>query len=186
MSPLPVFETPEHELIKRILQGEKEHFRVLVERYQGAVWSLGMGFFRNAEDTRDFVQDVFLKVFRSLGSFEGRARFSTWLYRIAYNTAINSVKRRKEYQSLSGDFDIPDGDTPERHAMRRAGKEAVQEALKELPERYRVCVDLFFFHDLPYPEIETITGFPVNTIKSHVFRAKALLRQRLGDFAEGD
>jgi len=182
----PAAQAPDSEIIKRILQGEKDYFRILVERYQAAVWSLGMGFFRNTDDTRDFVQDVFLKVFRSLGGFQGRSLFSTWLYRIAYNTAINSIKRRKEYQSLSSDFEIADGDSPERQAMRKAGRDAVREAVKELPERFRVCVDLFFFHDLPYPEIETITGFPVNTIKSHVFRAKARLRQSLSDFEQGD
>ncbi len=176
----------EQELVQCILQGDKALFKVLVERYQGALWSLGMGFFRNGEDSRDFVQEVFIKVYRNLSSFEGRSRFSTWLYRIAYNTAINSVKRKREYLSLAEDFDIPDTDTPERQAMRAAGKMAVQEALKKLPERYRICIDLFFFHDLSYPEIEKITGFPVNTIKSHVFRAKQQLRKSLDDFSEGD
>jgi RNA polymerase sigma-70 factor (ECF subfamily) len=172
-------------IVERVVAGEAELFRVLVERHQRAVYGLGFSFFRNAEDAADFTQDVFLKAFRSLASFQGRARFSTWLYRIAYNAAINSVKRRKEYLSLAEDHEVPDLDGPERQTLRSFACDAVREAIKELPERYRLCVDLYFFYDRSYPEIEAVTGFPVNTIKSHVFRAKKLLRERLRDEAEG-
>ena len=178
----------DHLIVSQILAGQKDLFRLLVQHHERAVFGLGLSFFRNREDASDFVQDVFLKVFRNLSGFEGRSRFSTWLYRIAYNTAINEVNRRKEYQSLA-DEDVEKltnvDDTPERILIRNAAKEAVREALEELPERFRVCVDLFFFYDRSYQEIETITGFPVNTIKSHVFRAKVLLREKLELLKEG-
>ncbi|GAB1483541.1 sigma-70 family RNA polymerase sigma factor [Treponema sp.] len=172
-------------IVQRVIAGESELFGQLVRRHQRAVYGLGLSFFRNGEDADDFVQDVFLKAFRSLSSFQGRSRFSTWLYRIAYNTAINGVKRRKEYRSLAEDEEIPDFDSPERRVLRLYAQEAVTEAIKELPERYRICIDLYFFYDRSYPEIEAVTGFPVNTIKSHVFRAKQLLRKRLSNEAEG-
>jgi RNA polymerase sigma-70 factor (ECF subfamily) len=140
---------------------------------------MGQSFFRNTEDAGDFTQEVLLKAYRSLAAFQGRSRFSTWLYRIAYNTAINGVTRRKEYRSLAEDEYPGDRDNPERTLMRRVVKEAVVKAVTELPERYRICVDLFFFYERSYQEIEVITGFPVNTIKSHVFRAKKLLREKL-------
>jgi RNA polymerase sigma-70 factor (ECF subfamily) len=95
---------------------------------------------------------------------------------------VNGVNRRKEYHSLAegeAELEASDGDTPERQLIRKAVKEAVSASLKELPERYRVCIDMFFFYDCSYQEIEAITGFPVNTIKSHVFRAKKLLREKL-------
>jgi RNA polymerase sigma-70 factor (ECF subfamily) len=169
-------------IVGQVISGQKDLFRLLVRRYERAVYGMGMSFFRNTEDASDFTQEVFLKVYRSLSRFEGRSRFSTWLYKIAYNTAINGVNRRKEYQSLAdedADKLVTDGDTPERVLLRNAAQEAIQAALKELPERFRVCVDLFFFYDRSYQEIEVITGFPVNTIKSHVFRAKKLLREKL-------
>jgi RNA polymerase sigma-70 factor (ECF subfamily) len=78
-----------------------------------------------------------------------------------------------------------DAVTPEYDAIRDAIRTAVQTAVAGLPERYRVCIDLFFFYERSYQEIEAITGYPVNTIKSHVFRAKKLLREQLADFAEG-
>jgi RNA polymerase sigma-70 factor (ECF subfamily) len=143
---------------------------------------MGVSFLRNEEDASDFTQDVFLKVYRNLPRFERRSRFSTWLYKIAYNTAVNGVNRRKEYRSLAEDEEgASDGDTPERLLIREATRDAVRESLGELPERYRICIDLFFFYDRSYQEIEAITGFPLNTVKSHVFRAKKLLRESLED-----
>jgi RNA polymerase sigma-70 factor (ECF subfamily) len=171
--------------VAQILGGDRDKFRLLVERHEKAVYGMGMSFFRNADDARDFTQDVFLKAFRSLGSFQGRSRFSTWLYRIAYNTALNMKERRKEYRSLSEEEEIRDDETPERGAIRQAVCLAVRQAVSELPERYRICIDLYFFYERSYEEIEKITGMPVNTIKSHVFRAKKLLREKLQGYIEG-
>ena len=174
-------------IVSQIVAGQKDLFRLLVTRYKQPVYGMGLSFFRNAEDASDFTQEVFLKVYRSLPHFEERSRFSTWLYKIAYNTAINGVNRRKEFQSLAEVVVEPrDGDTPERLMIRKAAREAVLASLEELPERYRVCIDLFFFYDCSYREIEVITGFSVNTIKSHVFRAKKLLREKLGGIRGSD
>jgi len=168
-------------IVSQITSGQKDLFRLLIRRYGRPVYGMGMSFFRNAEDASDFAQEVFLKVYRSLPRFEERSRFSTWLYKIAYNTAINGLNRRKEFQSLAEvDGEPVDGDTPERQAIRGAARDAVLASLRELPERYRVCIDLSFFYGCSYREIEMITGFPVNTVKSHVFRAKKLLREKLG------
>ncbi|MCL2834190.1 MAG: sigma-70 family RNA polymerase sigma factor [Treponema sp.] len=172
-------------ILEQILAGNKDLFRLLVKRYESAVYGMGIGFFRNAEDASDFTQEVFLKIFRSLQRFEGRSRFSTWLYKIAYNTALNSIRRKNEYRSLAEDDMVPDTDTPERVMLRKVIREAVLESISDLPERFRVCVDLFFFYDRSYQEIEMITGYPVNTVKSHVFRAKKLLRDKLGALMEG-
>jgi RNA polymerase sigma-70 factor (ECF subfamily) len=182
---LPVDEADDRFIASRVAAGEKELFRYLMVRHQRAVHGMGRSFFRSSEDIADFVQEVFLKVFRSLHRFEGRSRFSTWLYAIAYNTAVNGITRRKEYHSLAEDEGAVEWDTPERKLVRSASREAVLTAVGELPERYRVCVDMYFFYDRSYQEIEAITGFPVNTIKSHVFRAKKLLRERLRGIAEG-
>ena len=174
-------------IVSQIVAGQKDLFRLLVRQHEKAVYGMGINFFRNPQDASDFTQEVFLKAYRSLSGFEGRSRFSTWLYKIAYNTAINEVNRKKDYHSLAeedADKYVISGDTPERAALRNAAKEAVRMAVKELPERFRVCVDLFFFYDRSFKEIEAITGIPVNTIKSHVYRAKVLLRKKLELFAE--
>jgi len=167
-------------IVTQVVSGQTELFRLLVKRHEQAVYGMGISFFRNAEDASDFTQEVFLKTFRNLSRFEGRSRFSTWLYKIAYNTAINNITRKKDYHSLVEDETAPDNNTPERKVLRSLARDAVREAITELPERFRVCVDLFFFYERSYQEIEAITGFPVNTIKSHVFRAKKILREKLG------
>ncbi|MDR1105324.1 MAG: sigma-70 family RNA polymerase sigma factor [Treponema sp.] len=172
-------------IVAGVLRGEKDLFRLLVKRHEKAVFRMGISFFRNSEDAADFAQDVFLKAFRSLARFEGRSRFSTWLYRIAYNTAVNTFSRKREYLSLAEEPGNG-GDDPEQKLIREAARLAVLGAVQDLPERYRICVDMFFFYDRSYQEIEAITGIPVNTIKSHVFRAKKLLRERLAGIADSD
>jgi RNA polymerase sigma-70 factor, ECF subfamily len=174
-------------VVSQIVSGQKDLFRLLVRQHEKAVYGMGMSFFRNSDDASDFAQEVFLKAYRSLSRFEGRSRFSTWLYKIAYNTALNEVNRRKEYHSLAEEDAeklINSGETPERITLRNAAREAVRAAIEELPERFRICIDLFFFYDRSYQEIEAITGIPVNTIKSHVFRAKILLREKLDGLSE--
>ncbi len=174
-------------IVEQILGGQKELFRLLVQRHQKPVFSMGFSFFRNQEDAADFVQEVFLKAFQNLPHFERKARFSTWLYRIAYNTALNGIKRNKEYLSLAENAEQPDFDTPEKKVLQIVTQEAIGEAMEELPERFRICVDLYFFYDRSYQEIEVITGYSINTVKSHVFRAKKILREKLESrgFAEG-
>jgi RNA polymerase sigma-70 factor (ECF subfamily) len=180
---IPPGDDEDQVIAAQIVAGQKELFRLLIKRHERAVYGMGMSLLRNVEDASDFTQEVFLKTFRGLSGFDGRSRFSTWLYKVAYNTAINSVKRRKEYHSLAEDEIIGSGDTPERVLLKRIARDAVLEAMKELPERFKLCVDLFFFYDRSYREIEAITGYPVNTIKSNVFRAKKILRKKLSDYA---
>jgi RNA polymerase sigma-70 factor (ECF subfamily) len=166
--------------IKQASEGDAHAFSHIVQAYQRRITALGMGFFKNSTDTEDFVQDVFIKIFSNLKTFRGESQFSTWITRIAYNTAINTITRRKEYTSLANEEMLTDAAlTPEEEQIRRVTKEVLLEAVNELPEQYAVCLDLYFFHDLPYKEICIITNLPVNTIKSHIFRAKKMLRDKL-------
>ena len=170
-------------IVSQIVSGHNELFRLLIKRHERAVYSMGKSFFRNADDASDFTQEVFLKIYHNLPRFEGRSRFSTWLYKIAYNTAVNSFNRKKDYNSLAEEEISGDNETPERKLLKSLARDAVLEAIRGLPERFRICVDLFFFYDRSYQEIETITGYPVNTIKSHVFRAKKILREKLASYS---
>jgi RNA polymerase sigma-70 factor, ECF subfamily len=172
-------------LVKESIAGNSQSFAKLVSFYQTRIQAVGRSFFKNEADTEDFVQDVFLKAYMNLSSFKGESQFSTWLIRIAYTTAINSKSRRKEYLPLEDDTIIPsEGKTPEENQMLKLTAQAVREAVKELPQNYAVCLDFYFFFDFSYEEISVITGFPVNTIKSHIFRAKQILRTKLQDFSQ--
>lgn len=171
-------------LIKSILAGNKNSFAILMSFYKKRVYALGMSFFKNETDTEDFVQDVFLKAYTKLDTFEGKSLFSTWLLRIAYTTALNAVNRRKEYLPLADETQIAATDrsaSPEEAQLRKITRLAVREALAELPEKYAVCLDMYFSYDIPYAQIAEITEMPLNTIKSHIFRAKQILKKKLED-----
>lgn len=169
-------------LIKSILNGNKNLFALLMKFYKQRVYSLGMSFFKNEHDTEDFVQDVFIKAYTKLDTFQNKSLFSTWLLRIAYTTALNSVNRRKEYLPITDENNIVAAEeTPEEKELRKITQLAIREAISELPEKYAVCLDMYFSYDIPYAEISEITGFPLNTIKSHIFRAKQILKKKLED-----
>ena len=172
-------------LVKSVLAGDSTSIAILMGLYKKRVSALGMSFFRNEADTDDFVQEVFIKVYQNLRNFRGEAAFSTWLTRIAYTTALNAVNRRKEAASIADEVLILDGDfTPEEKEIRRITVEAVKEAVRDLPEKYAICLELYFYYEISYEEIGVMTGYPVNTIKSHIFRAKKLLREKLRGYYE--
>ncbi|MBO5691679.1 MAG: sigma-70 family RNA polymerase sigma factor [Spirochaetaceae bacterium] len=167
-------------LVRSAAGGNSAAFEELVKRYHRRVTALGMSFFRNIADTEDFVQDVFIKAYTKLRDFRGESRFSTWLFRIAYTTAVNSIKRRKEYLPLADENLLWDRDyTPEELQIRRLTIETVRDSIKELPQRFALCLDMYFFYDMAYGEICEVTGLPLNTVKSHIFRAKKLLKEKL-------
>jgi RNA polymerase sigma-70 factor (ECF subfamily) len=177
-------ETSDEEAIGRVLDGDTEAFAVLVKRHRARVMRLGMSFFRDEEETADFTQDVFVKAYTALASFKGKSLFSTWLLRIAYNTAINSKKRKRDQLSLDPDKEIAGSPGADDVHLREETARSVREAMADLPPRQALCIELYFYYDLKYSEIGEITGFPVNTIKSHVFRAKRILRERLAGMQE--
>lgn len=167
-------------LVQSALSGNTSSFARLMSLYKTRIFYFGKSFFHNDADSEDFVQDVFLKVFMHLDSFKGISQFSTWLMRIAWTTAVNAVNRRKEYLPIADETALLDNDsTPEEQQIKKLAGEAVRQAIAELPEKYAVCIEMYFFYDIPYQEISEITEFPVNTIKSHIFRAKKILREKL-------
>ena len=167
-------------LIRESLAGNSKSFAKLISYCKEKVHALGMSFFHNHTDTEDFEQEVYLKIFTNLKSFRGDCKFSTWVLRIAYTTAINTKTRKKEYETIADEnLLLSEDKTPEQYNLLNFTRQAVQEAVKELPENYSICLDLYFFYDLSLEEITVVTGFPLNTIKSHIFRAKKILAQKL-------
>jgi len=173
-------------VVKRVLAGETGCFRVILERYQKKVYAIGLRFFRNADDASDFTQEVFLRSYDRLGTFRGDSRFYSWIVRVAYNLGINAVRRARPEESMTEEYVRSATPGPESIHIRGEVASALREALAALPEKYRICLDLFFFMGLSYGEISEVTGYNVNTIKSHVFRAKKILRSSLHGTAAED
>lgn len=164
--------------------GDNAAFAELVRRHQGKVRGLLLRLTGNSTLADDLAQEVFLRAYRGLVGFEGRSRFSTWIYRIAYNVFLNHRSRSKDLAALPQGFEsnaaAPDNElSPTRFDMRSD----LAAAITELPERYRVVVTLYYLEDVSYPEIAEILDLPLGTIKTHLHRAKKLLREHLNGAA---
>jgi len=177
--------TQETEVIRRVLQGDIESFRLVVERYEGPIIRMVRNMTANRESSEDIAQEVFLAAYKKLSSFDPAcSNFSTWLFTIARNKSINAL-RKKRAHSMS--------ELPERSNRRHAGDELAKEeffgrldrALEALPAAQRRAFVLAQFEQLPYAEIAQIEGARTGTIKSRISRAKKRLRSALKDFAGG-
>jgi len=175
----------DEQIVQSILQGETERFRIIVRRYQEKIFNIGMRFFRNEFDSNDFVQDVFIRAYGNLGSYREKAPFRYWLTRIAYNRGIDVAGAVKPERDIAGEGPETHDPSPEKLHVRGEVRDMLMSAVDKLPEKYRICLDFYFFLGLSYSEIFEITGIPINTVKSNVLRAKKILRNSLrGTIAE--
>lgn len=177
----PISELDEATLISRAGPGhDGAAFAELVRRHQGKVRGLLLRLSGSRSLADDLGQEVFIRAFRGLHSFKGRARLSTWLYRIAYNVFRNHRTRAKPLASLPSSFDnsapAPESGTS---AARCDLRKDLAGAIARLPDKYRGVVVLYYLEELSYPEIATILGCPLGTVKTHLHRAKRLLRTHL-------
>lgn len=175
-------------------RGDERAFARLVEAYSGAVWSLLTRFLGPREGREDLVQDVFLRVVRARDRYEPSARFTTWLYRIVFNLAVNETERARESTSLEverggdgGESREPadvDGDAPDADLVRADLVAAVRAAIAALPESQRMALVLAKYHDLSYAEIAEVLDSSEKAVKSLVHRARENLREALIPFLE--
>jgi RNA polymerase sigma-70 factor (ECF subfamily) len=162
--------------LARAAAGDVQAFRLIVERYQGMVYSVAYNVLGDHTDAEDAAQEAFLRCYRTLPQYRGEATFSTWLFRVALTCAVDYKRREKKRPEP---VDVPeladtapelgDGITPA----------ALVEALHELPHDYRVPTVLRDVYGLPYQEIAELTGRPLGTVKVMVHRGRASLRLRL-------
>jgi len=168
--------------VERILKGDAEAYRLIVERHQGRIFYLGLKFFHRLEEAEDFTQEVFLRAYERLGTYRGESPLAAWLYRLAFNLGVNRyrLKRRRLLEVGLEDAQLPDSrEEPEREFLQKEASARVKQTLKELPGVYALTLKMAYFDGLSYPEISRITALPVNTIKSYIFRAKRLIRHLL-------
>jgi RNA polymerase sigma-70 factor (ECF subfamily) len=174
-------------LVQRTLRGETAAYNVLVQRYQRQVYNLAYRMVGSAEDAGDMVQETFLRAYGALASFRQDASFLTWLYKIASNLCIDHLRARKSKPALSLEVELEEGRepaadrqcSPEDTAVRGAVGEIVQKAVMNLPERYRVVVVMRHLQGMSVEEIANQLELPSGTVKTHLFRAREMLRERL-------
>lgn len=177
-------------LILRCQAGEREAFTELVKCYQNRLYSFIFRLLRHREEAEDAMQEVFLRVYRSLPSYRPESSFTSWLYRIASNYCMDLLRKRRQkvvslfYKTIEEDeervMEIPDDSRdPETLFDDTELQQTVQKAIDNLPPKYRLVMLLRHQEGLSYQEITEITGLPEGTIKAQIFRARRLLREHL-------
>ncbi len=185
---ITLVEQNDADLVRQTLCGNTSAYNGLVQRYQRQVYNLAYRMLGNAEDAGDLVQDTFLRAYSALTSFRQDASFLTWLYKIASNLCIDQLRSRKSKSALSLEVELEEGrepaadlrsTDPEEAAVRGSVREVVQRAIMNLPEKYRAVVVMRHLNDMSVDEIARILELPTGTVKTHLFRARDMLRGRL-------
>lgn len=176
----------EHDLIQAIIDGQVDEFQQIIKKYQKLVWHITAKVVPSEFDREDICQDIFVKVYKNLRSFKFESKLSTWIARIAYNTALNFVQKKKPelYEDISPegvtlDSLESDFETPETAVDRQNVSEILKSEIAKLPMQYKMILTLYHLEELSYTEIGKILKLPDGTIKSHLFRARKLLKSRL-------
>jgi RNA polymerase sigma factor (sigma-70 family) len=177
-------------LIDEALAGSQRAYTELMERHRTATYHIINKIVHNDDIANDLVQETFMKAFAALATYRSEYRFSTWLYKIAANSSIDFL-RKKRIQVLSldrplttkdgeVDIEIPDYSYhPERDLERKERNFSIEEAIESLPKKYRDVIVYRHKDDKSYEEIADLLGVPVGTVKARIFRARELLKKKL-------
>jgi len=180
----------DEEVVRRVLSGEEDLFRVLIRRYQTRIHGYVARMVGSREDALDLSQDIFVKVFGALERYDPQYKFSTWLFRIAGNTAIDHLRKRRPRTVPLETVDPEGGGVssteyrshdPDPYGQLRNLErgEAIARAIAALPAEFRELITLRHFAGLSYEQIAEVKDMPLGTVKNKLFRARAVLKERL-------
>ena len=180
----------DRDLVASAASGLEGGFEELVRRYQRPISAYVYRMVGDYETALDLTQEIFIKIYGSLSRYRPEFKFSTWIYKIAHNAAIDHLRRRsgreRSLSSGSGDsdrdqYDLPiesDGLTPEQQTELEERRVEIESVVRSLPTAYRELIVLRHSQDLSYEEIVEVTGLPLGTVKNRLFRARDLMRQQ--------
>jgi len=176
------------QLIRNILEGKDGAFEVLIENYKKLVIHIVFRMIYHPSDREDICQDVFMKIFQNLSSFRQEAKLSTWIGRIAYNSCLNHLDKKKtnlleDYWRPEQNWEDVQGDSasPAEAAELSDLKTKVQWEMGKMPAKHRTALTLFHVDGLGYEEIAEVMNLPEGTIKSYLFRARHYLKKKMMD-----
>ena len=192
---------PSPALLQRARAGDREALTALIQSQQTYVYSIAMSLMHNPADAADVTQEAFVRLLRSLGTYRGETKFTTWLYRLVTNIAFDALRRRgRPIESLDEPSSAAAGDDartagerladndrwtqPEEEVELRESAAEVRAALARLPAAQRLALTLFYFEDMRYEDIAEVMGLPLNTVKSHIRRGKERLALMLSNPVE--
>lgn len=177
-------EKTDEEIVSLIIKGNKDLFGEIIHRYEAKMRRYARKFLFDSEHTDDLVQEVFIKTYVNLQSFDNTQRFSPWIYRIAHNEFINALKKKLSYKIFSLDLDTflphPEAkETSDEETENTFTKEILDEHLFQIDSKYREALVLYFFEEMDYKEISSILGIPVSTVGVRIKRGKEKLKELL-------
>jgi RNA polymerase sigma-70 factor (ECF subfamily) len=174
------------ELVTTAVAGREEGFEELVRRYQRPISAYVYRMVGDYDAALDLTQEVFIKVYGSLSRYKPEYKFSTWIYKIAHNSAVDHLRRHStREQSLMKDFEGEQREisieshrpSPEQESEREERRAEIEAVVRQLPSAYRELIVLRHSHDMSYDEIAEVTGLPLGTVKNRLFRARDAMRQ---------
>jgi RNA polymerase sigma-70 factor (ECF subfamily) len=173
-----VTEDDDRVLVQRCRKGDWAAFDQLVVRYQKPVFNAALRLLRNPEDARDVAQTTFLKAFEHLADYDPSYRFYSWIYRIAVNEALNALGSRKSFEGISGE-EPDEAPGPQQRVEGEQMGQAIEDALMRINPELRTVIVLRHFMHLSYQDMGDILLLPEKTVKSRLYTARQLLRDRL-------
>jgi RNA polymerase sigma-70 factor (ECF subfamily) len=185
----------DHQLVAQTLHGRPDAYGELVRRYQATVYNVAYRLIGERQEALDVAQDAFVRAYHALRSFDQERPFGPWVVRIATNVALASLQRRRvptiplgrifgaegEEREATGVAPPDPASGPEEDFLAAERGAELRRAILALPPRYRAVIELRHFQDLSYEEIAATLGLPLSDVKSHLFRARKLLRESMGD-----
>ncbi|MDD2732256.1 MAG: RNA polymerase sigma factor [Candidatus Pacebacteria bacterium] len=173
----------DEEIVKLVQSGKIEFFSLLVDRYENKIKRYGKNFISNKEDINDIIQEVFIKAYKNIQSFDVNRKFSSWLYRIAHNEMVNALRKKKFLPLMFFDLDIlfPHScyNNIDNHIDQKDMKKMIDGCLDKLEPKYREPVALHYLEGLSYKEISDIMQIPISTVGVRIKRAKNTMKSIL-------
>jgi RNA polymerase sigma-70 factor (ECF subfamily) len=183
-----MLELTDEEIAQRVQKGDIDVFGVLVQRFEEKMTRYARKFLFAGDEIKDLVQEVFIKAYVNIQSFDASRKFSSWLYRIAHNEFINAGKKKSRLPVFAFDLDalfphLAARETADGDLERRELKEALDKSLDKLDVKYREPLALYYLEDMDYREIADILQIPVSTVGVRLTRGKAMLKKIITSYA---
>ncbi|WP_420573610.1 RNA polymerase sigma factor [Kordia sp.] len=179
----------DQDYIEQIRAGNVNAYAMLVNKYKAMTFTLALRIVGNREDAEEVAQDTFVKAYKALDTFQGTSKFSTWLYRIVYNTSLDYVKKNKrvvlsEHIDAINESDIGVMQDAMSYLEAKEKKETIEKALYKLPEEERILLTLFYFEELSLKEISEIVKISYDNVKIKLHRSRKKLYHILKNVVE--
>ena len=180
----------DYELVLTCIEGNKDAFGELLQRYKNLVYSVALRMINDKEETNDLAQEIFIKIYSNLEKYQPEYRFSTWTIKIATNHVID-YRRKKRHETVNidemGDTLVTDrAENPEAAFLAKEQSQSLHLLIDDLPEMYKVPIVLYHQQGLSYTEISEITGEPLSKVKNRIFRGRKMLKEGLIAMKRGD